>query len=325
MKLSPLALASGLLPLPLLIGDAMAAQKWDMPMAYPAGNFHSVNAKEFAECVKTGTAGEIEIVTHPGGSLFKGNDIKRAVQQGQTPIGERLMSAHENENPVFGLDSVPFVTASYDDAAKLWAAGKEQFSKALEEQNLVLVYSVPWPPQGFYFKKEVNSSADMQGVKVRSYNNSTGRIAELSGMVPVQIEAAEISEGLVTGVIDSLITSAVTGQDSKAWEQLSHFYKVNAWQPRNYVIANKDTWTGLDEKTRGAISKCAETAEANGIKMSIAANDAALAELAKNGMKVLDPSAKLAEELRGYGKDMAATWQEKAGEAGKIIMDNYAK
>ncbi len=116
----------------------------------------------------------------------------------------------------------------------------------------------------------------MQGVKVRSYNNSTGRIAELSGMVPVQIEAAEISEGLVTGVIDSLITSAVTGQDSKAWEQLSHFYKVNAWQPRNYVIANKDTWTGLDEKTRGAISKCAETAEANGIKMSIAANDAAL-------------------------------------------------
>ena len=55
----------------------------------------------------------------------------------------------------------------------------------LEEQGLKLVYSVPWPPQGLYFKKEVNSTADMVGVKVRSYNKSTARLAELTGMAPV--------------------------------------------------------------------------------------------------------------------------------------------
>jgi len=320
-----LAPAATLVSLALFAAPAAAGQKWDLPMAYPAGNFHSVNAAAFGQCVKTGTAGEIEIVTHPGGTLFKGNDIKRAVQSGQTPIGERLLSAHENENPLFGLDSVPFIATSYAQSEKLWQAGRAEIAKALDDQGLVMLYSVPWPPQGFYFKKEVNATDDMKGVKVRSYNNSTGRISELSGMVPVQLEASEITQGLITGVIESLITSAVTGQDSKAWEQLTHFYKVNAWQPRNFVIANKDAWTGLDDKTRKVITDCAATAEANGTKMSIEANDKALAALAQNGMKVLDPSVKLAAELRAFGETMVADWKAKAGAAGKAVLDAYAK
>ena len=121
----------------------------------------------------TGTAGAIEIVTHPSGSLFKGNDIKRAIQTGQAPIGERLLSAHQNENPIFGYDSVPFLATSFDDAAKLWKAAKPTLEKVLMDQNLVLLYAVPWPPQGLYFKKEVNSVADMKGIKFRSYNSAT--------------------------------------------------------------------------------------------------------------------------------------------------------
>jgi TRAP-type C4-dicarboxylate transport system substrate-binding protein len=309
--------------LAIYAAPAGASQKWDMPMAYPAGNFHSVNAAAFGECVKTGTDGEIEIVTHPGGTLFKGNDIKRAVQSGQTPIGERLLSAHENENALFGLDSIPFIATSYEQSEKLWQAGRAEIAKALDAQGLIMLYSVPWPPQGFYFKKDVNSTADMKGVKVRSYNNSTGRISELSGMVPVQLEAAEITQGLITGVIESLITSAVTGQDSKAWEQLSHFYKVNAWQPRNFVIVNKDVWNGLNENTRKAITDCAATAEANGTKMSVEANDKALAALAEHGMKVLDPSEKLAGELRAIGQAMANDWKAKAAAAGQAVLDTY--
>ena len=325
MKLSRLACASVIMPLTCLAAPAAVAQKWDMPMAYPASNFHSVNAKAFGDCVRTGSNGEIDIVTHPGGSLFKGNDIKRAVQSGQTQIGERLLSAHENENPLFGLDSIPFIATSYDQSDKLWQAGKGEIAKALDAQGLLMLYSVPWPPQGVYFKKEVNSTADMKGVKVRSYNNSTGRIAELSGMVPVQIEAAEITQALITGVIESLITSAVTGQDSKAWEQLSHFYKVNAWQPRNFVIVNKGAWSALDDKTREVMTSCAATAEVNGVKMSKQANEDALAALEKNGMKVLDPAEKLAAELRGYGETMAEDWKKRAGDAGQAVLDAYAK
>jgi TRAP-type C4-dicarboxylate transport system substrate-binding protein len=304
---------------------ALGAEKWDMPLAYPATNFQSVNAQEFSQCVAAGTNGEINIVTHPGGSLFKGNDIKRAVQTGQVQIGERLLSAHENENPIFGTDSIPFLANSYDASVKLWKAARPELEKLLDEQGLVLLYSVPWPPQGLYFQKDVNKVADMSGIKVRSYNTSTARIAELTGMVPVQIEAAEISQALAAGVINSLITSAVTGQDSKAWEQLSHFYTVEAWMPRNHVIMNKGAWEALSDKTKDAIKDCAAKAEEAGLQKSKEANEKALKVLAENGMKVLAPSKELAAELRKVGEKMTKEWVDKAGAPGKTVIDNFRK
>ncbi len=316
---------SSFFALSLLASTAFAGEKWDMPMAYPATNFQSVNAGEFAKCVATGTAGDIEIITHPNGSLFKGNDIKRAVQTGQTQIGERLLSSHENENPIFGTDSIPFLATSYEDSVKLFKAARPQLEKVLGDQGLVLMYSVPWPPQGLYFKKDVNSIADMTGVKVRSYNTATARMAELTGMVPISIEAAEISQALSAGVIGSLITSAVTGQDSKVWEQLDHFYEVKAWMPRNSVIVNKGIWDKLSDKNKSAMTDCATKAEAAGLLKSKNANDAALATLAKNGMRVIQPSDQLAADMGKIGQTMTGEWVTKAGDIGKSIIDNFKK
>jgi TRAP-type C4-dicarboxylate transport system substrate-binding protein len=307
------------------VATAMAGETWDMPLAYPATNFQSVNAGEFAQCVAKGTSGDINIVTHPGGSLFKGNDIKRAVQTGQVQIGERLLSAHENENPLFGADSIPFLATTYDDSVKLWKSVRPDLEKLLSKQGLVLLYSVPWPPQGLYFNKDVSSIADMNGVKVRSYNNSTARVAELTGMAPVQIEAAEISQALEAGVINSLITSAVTGQDSKAWEQLSHFYKVDAWMPRNYVIVNKEAWASLSDDSKQAMKDCAAKAEEAGLQKSKDANQQALKALKLNGMMVLSPSKQLTMELRKAGETMTAEWADRAGDKGKNIIEDFQK
>ena len=304
---------------------ALAAETWDMPTAYPALNFQTVNAQDFSKCVAAGTKGDINIVLHPNGSLFKGNDIKRAVQTGQTQIGERLLSSHENENPIFGTDSIPFLATSYDDSVKLFAAARPELEKVLEGQGLKLVYSVPWPPQGLYFNKNVNSVADMAGVKVRSYNKSTARFAEMTGMVPISIEAAEISQAMSAGVINSLITSAVTGQDSKVWEQLNHFYEVRAWMPRNTVILNKAVWDGLSADKQKAITDCASQAEAAGIEKSKNANDKALATLKNNGMQVLQPSAKLAEELKVIGNTLSDEWVKNAGDDGKNVISKFKK
>ena len=309
----------------LCASPAMAGETWNMPLAYPATNFQSVNARDFGTCVTSGTGGEIEIITHPGGSLFKGGDIKRAVQTGQTQIGERLLSAHENESPMFGTDSIPFIANSYEASVKLWNAARPELEKLLDKQGLVLLYSVPWPPQGMYFKKDVNSLADLQGIKVRTYNTATARISELTGMAPVQIEAAEISQALAAGVIASLITSAVTGQDSKAWEQLSHFYKVEAWMPRNHVIVNKAAWAALPDMTKKVFKDCAAKAETAGLQKSKDANAQALIALAQNGMQVLEPSEKLAGELRKIGETMVAEWLAKAGDAGKAVLDKFKK
>jgi TRAP-type C4-dicarboxylate transport system substrate-binding protein len=304
---------------------AIAGETWNMPTAYPATNFHTVNAQDFGKCVADGSAGDIAVVVHPNGSLFKGNDIKRAVQTGQTQIGERLLSSHENENAIFGTDSIPFIATSYDESVKLYASARPELEKVLDSQGLKLLYSVPWPPQGMYFKKPVNSGADLAGIRVRSYNISTARVSEFTGMAPVQIEAAEISQALSAGVIESLITSAVTGQDSKAWEQLSHFYKVDAWLPRNHVIVNKAAFDVLSDKTKAAVMDCAAKAEIAGLEKSKTANETALATLIKNGMQVLEPSDALKKDLRLVGAKVVEKWSAKAGNTGQVVMTSFKK
>ena len=299
------------------------AEKWDMPMAYSGSNYHSATGAEFARCVTTGTMGAIEIVTHPSGSLIGGADIKRAVQTGPVPIGERLLSAHQNENALFGFDSIPFLATSFDDAAKLWKAGKPEVAKALADQNLTMLYSVPWPPQGLYFRNETKSVADMKGVKFRSYSAATARLAELTGMLPVTIEAAEISQAFATGVADSMVSSGSTGYDRKVWESLGYFYEVDAWLPRNYVFVNSDVWASTSDANKAVITGCAELAEYAGTWRAKEYTGFTLQGLRDNGMVVEKPSDQMKDELKAIGETMTSEWLQDAGAAGQAIVDAF--
>ena len=303
--------------------SARAAEKWDMPMAYAATNFHSEVGADFAKCVTDGTGGDLEIVTHPSGSLFSGNEIKRAVMTGQTNIGERLLSAHQNENPIYGVDSIPFLVSSFDEHEKLWAIARPAVEAALEADNLHYLYSVPWPPQGLYFNKEVNSVADLKGVKFRSYSTATARMAELTGMLPVQVEAAELSQALATGVAESFISSAATGYDRKVWEHLSHFYEVDAWLPRNAVFVNMDAWNGLSDEIRMVIGDCAGKAATEGLQRSKDYTQFTLDGLKEGGMTVGRAGDTLVGELQAIGDTMTAEWLESAGDEGRAIVEQY--
>ena len=299
------------------------AQKWDMPMAYSASNFHSENGVKFGECVGEETGGAYEIVVHPSGSLFKGGDIKRAVQTGQVNIGERLLSGHQNENAVFGFDSVPFLATSFDDSAKLYDAARPALEKILSDQNLTLLYSVPWPPQGLYFNKEVNSVADMTGIKFRSYNNATARLAELTGMLPVTIEAAEISQAFATGVAESMISSGATGYDRKVWESLSHFYEVDAWLPYNHVMVNSEAWAGVSDEHKAGFTACATSAAADGLAASKAYTQFTLDGLKAGGMTVGRAGDQLVSDLKAIGETMTTEWLDASGAEGAAIVDAF--
>ena len=294
-----------------------------MPMAYAATNFHSEMGVVFADKVRDYTNGAINITVHPGGSLFKGGEIKRAVQTGQAPIGERFMSAHANEAPLLGWDNLPFLATTYEQNDKLWAAAKDKVNAQLSDLNLVALYTCPWPGQGFYFKKPVSSSKDTQGIKFRSYNSATATFAEELGMVPVQVEAAELSQALATGVAESFISSGSTGYDRKVWEHLTHYYKVNAWLPCNYVMVNKGIWEGLGDDVKAGIQKAAdETGAACSAKSAELANWY-FEQLAANGMSVEDAGDEFLAGLQAIGAKMTAQWLQSVGDDGQAIIDAY--
>ena len=309
----------------LTAGAAVAAEKWDMPLAYAASNYHSENAAKFAEEVTKASGGELEIVTHPGGSLFAGGEIYRAVRTGQAPIGERLISALGNENPLFEVDALPFLATSFDDSWKLYQASKPQLEKTLDEAGLVLLYAVPWPPQGLYNKTPVASAEDMKGTKFRAYNAATSRLAELMGAVPTKIEAAELSQAFATGVADSMISSGSTGYDRKIWEHVKYWYDVQAWLPKNMVVVNKAAWEGLDAKLQKIVLDAAAKAEKTGWDKARELSDWYKDQLAANGMVVEAPSDKLKADFEKIGATMTEEWLEKAGADGKAVIDAYKK
>ena len=302
---------------------AAAQTKWDLPTAYPANNFHTENLQQFVADVDKATGGKLKIQLHPNASLFKAPEIKRAVQGGQAQAGEILLVNFENEDAIFGVDGVPFLATSYGEAAKLYKAERKALEDKLAKQGMMLLYAVPWPPQGIYTNRTLNSGADMKGLKWRAYSPATGKIAELVGAQPVTVQAAEVSQALATGVIDSYMSSGATGFDSKTYEHLKHFYDAQAWLPKNAVIVNRKAFEALDKPTQAALLKAAAEAETRGWKVSEEKTRWYLDQLKQKGMAIDKPSEQLTADMRKVGNVMLAEWLRKSGPDGKKIIDQY--
>jgi TRAP-type C4-dicarboxylate transport system substrate-binding protein len=310
----------------VLIATPAAAQtKWNLPAAYATSNYHTENLVQFAKDVEAATGGKLQITVHGNASLFKAPEIKRAVATGQAQIGEVLASIHENEDPIFGIDTVPFLATSFADAAKLDKASRPAIAKKLEAQGLMLLMVVPWGPQGIYAKQEINKVEDLKGIKFRSYNAGTARIAELAGAQAVTIQAAELPQALATGVVTSFISSGSTGYDSKVWESLTHWYDTQAWIPRNLTFVNKAAFDALPKDQQDALVATAKAAEERGWKIAQEKAGWYVNELKAKGMKVLPPSPELASGFKKFGEDLTASWIKKAGADGQAIVDAYKK
>jgi len=309
----------------VLSATVQAQTKWDLPAAYPATNFHTVNLQQFADDVDKASGGKLKITVHANASLFKAPEIKRAVQGGQAQIGEVLLVNFQNEWPIFGADGIPFLADSYDEAMKLWRVQKPMLEKKLAEQGMMVLYAVPWPPQGVYSKKPLNSAADLRGMKWRAYSPSTARIAELVGAQPVTVQAAEVSQAFATGVTESMMSSGSTGADAKLHEHVKFWYDTQAWLPKNAVFVNRAAFNALDKGTQDAMLKAAADAEVRGLAASKKANGDSLAVLRAGGMQILPPSAQLKTDMKKVGDTLLKEWLDKSGPEGKQLVDAFLK
>jgi TRAP-type C4-dicarboxylate transport system substrate-binding protein len=309
---------TGLLTIP-----AAAQTKWDMPVPYNESNFHTQNILQFAKDLSAATGGKLTIQVHPSGSLFKHPEIKPSVRRGLAPIGEMLASLASNESPIYGVDSVPFLTGGYADAKKLYIAQKPFLEKKLDSEGLMLLYSVPWPPQGLYAKKEIKSVDDISGLKFRTYNAATSRLAQLIKAVPTQVEAPDIPTAFQTGRVEAMVTSPATGVDSKAWDYLSHYHDLKGWQPRNIVFVNKEAFGKLPADQQKAMLTAAAAAETRGWATSEKETERTTKLLADNKITVVQPTAVLRDALVKIGATMTAEWEKAAGADGAELLKAY--
>jgi TRAP-type transport system periplasmic protein len=304
---------------------AFAQTKWDLPTGYAVGSFQTENVQLFANEVDKSTAGKLKITLHASGSLYKANEIKRAVQTGQTPAGEFLLSGAANENALFGVDSIPFLATDYAQARKLYVASKPALEKLLASQGIKLMFSVPWPGQSLYSVKEIKGPDDLKGTKMRAYNPATTRIAQMLKAQPTTIQLAELGQALATGTVENFLTSSASGVENKLFEQTKFFYPVNAWLPRNATVVSQKAFDALDKPTQEAVLKAASAAETRGWAMSEQKDVEFIKELGAKGMKIANPSDALRKELMAIGETMTGDWLKTAGADGQSIVDAFRK
>jgi TRAP-type C4-dicarboxylate transport system substrate-binding protein len=324
MTVSKTALAAAVtVALALTNGIAQAQTKWDMPTPYPDSNFLTKNIRQFVDEIQKGTGGKLVITVHPANSLIKHPEIKRAVQTGQVPIAETLISVLSNESALYAFESTPFLAPTSEKQWKLWQAAKPYIEKRLESQGMSLLYAVAWPPSAIHTKKEINSLADLKGVKLRAYSAITMRFAELAGAQPVLIAAPEVPQAFNAGIIDAQINSAAGGVDTQTWDATTHMYDAQVIAPQNMVFVNKAAFGKLDAATQKVILTAAATAEKRGWQVREQEAKSTVATLASKGIKIVKPSPKLAAEFAEIGKKMAAEWAAKAGPEGQAILKAY--
>ncbi|MDA8455864.1 TRAP transporter substrate-binding protein [Acidovorax sp. GBBC 3334] len=303
---------------------AAAQVAWTLASGYPADLFHTVNLRQFADDVKARTRGALAIDLRADNSAARLPEIAAKVRSGEIAAGEVLLSSLAGEAKIAGADAIPFIVNSYEDAQRFWTAQRPVLQEALDRQGLVVLYAVPWPAQGLFTARPIRAMADLRGAKMRTYNPSTVRIAQLVGAAPVDVPTQGIHQAFVERRVDAMFTSPATGVDGKVWETpVKYFYNVRGWYPKNLVVANKAKWMALPEATRQAVQAAAAEAQKRGWAASDAAASASVAELARNGIKVETPEPELRRELRRLGEHFAVEYLRETGAEGNRVLIPY--
>ncbi|MFZ6742062.1 TRAP transporter substrate-binding protein [Undibacterium sp. JH2W] len=291
--------------------------------AYAADNFQTMNLQQFAKEVASATNGQVKMTVFAAGSLLKPAEIFSGVVNEKAEAGEVIMSSLAKEIPVFGLDSLPFTVRGYEDAHHLWQASRTEVEKALAKRGLKLLYSVPWPPQNLYSKKPLSSLADFKGMRMRSYNPASERIAELAMATAVPVQVIDLEKAIASDKLDVMITSSWTGVETKAWSRMVYYYQAHAWIPKNIVFISQKVFSRLDAGTQKKMMDAAESAEKRGWAMSRDSDAGFENQLRNNKIKIDRVDALLRNNLDRLGEQFVREWLKTASNEEVAILLKY--
>ncbi len=299
---------------------------WKLATGYRAESFHTQNIMQFSRDVEQATRGKLVIQVHPNNTLAKLNDIAQAVAAGKAEAGETIMTSMVKDIPIAGADSIPFVVGSYQDAERLWKLQRPGMERHLASRGLKLLYTVPWPPQGLHSSKPIRGLSDFKGTQMRTYNQTTQRIAEMLGAHPVDVPMVDVGKALAEGRMDNMITSALTGVENKVWGAIKYYYEINAWFPKNVVFVSSKAFEALDPPARAMVMKAATDAESRGWVASQALAVNATEEMRSNGVRIERIPAELEQEIKRMGERFSREWVRSVGsEANAIFVPYYFK
>lgn len=317
-----LALLAALVGLVLLIARpaAEATVRLDISLPWGAQEFHSRNAIRFAQAVETASAGRLRIGVHPGAALgIKGPDSLRAARDGVVAMVEMATFQQVGEEPLLGLDALPFLVRDQAELALLYEELRPAVEAAFARHGLAILYMVPWPPQNLYTKRAVEQPRDLAGLVVRSLDANTTTLARRLGMVPVQLASPDVVPALAAGALDAVMTSTTTGAAQNYPEFLSYLHRTNHGWITNFMVIGKAAAARLAPGDRALLFDAARALEAEFWRASSADDLEKLRQLEARGMIVIEPDAGMVAAMEAIARPMWRDFAARLPEAAPLI------
>jgi len=305
---------------------AHAATNWDLPLAWPAGNYIVQSVQAWADRVHAETNGELHISLHPGGSLgFKGPEMISAIRDGLVPIGDVLLNQQTGENPIFGLESQPYLIAEFEDLQRFNKLFRPLLDDILAQHNQKALFAIPWPQQQIFTKEPIASIDDMRGLRIRSSDKQATEIFQAAGMTPVQLPWGEVIPSLAAGAIHAVGTSSPSAVDGSFWELLKYAYPIRQTWNTNIVSVNLDAWKKLTPAQQETLARLGREMEPGFWQTARDTDAAMMAKLAANGMVMGEVSAELRAELARRTVPLREAAIKRMGPKAQAVVDAFMK
>jgi TRAP-type C4-dicarboxylate transport system substrate-binding protein len=197
----------------------------------------------------------VELTTHNQMSLGLG-DVYPLLGQGVYDVAMTVGDYAVADAPELeGLD-VPLLALTADDARAMVDAARPMVTDIFHDRfNSHVLAIAPYPPQVVFCNHEINSLADLEGLKVRASGRMTALLLEALGAEGVNVSFAEVPGALQNGVVDCAVTGAGSGYSAGWWEVSTHLLPIplGGWDPV-ITAMNLDKWNSLDGDTQALIS-----------------------------------------------------------------------
>ena len=309
------SLATMLRPAPALANPAIIAQpdvQWRLTSSFqPTLPLIYGGARTFSDMVSALTDGHFRIDVIPSGEIAASLDALDAVASGKAELSHTALTFFWDKDPalVYGT-CVPFgMNARQHNAWLMEGGGNDLLDESLKALGVVgFPAGNVGAPMGGWFRREINTIADFNGLKLR-LGGLTGKIFEKLGATPVALSRAEILPALAEGSLDGVewigpydderVGVSSDGSTVTPLSKYAPYYYYPGWWRGGFelhVIANAKKYDELPDSFKAALKMASAYTQLSMQAKYDAATPAALKRLVNGGAQLRLFSQELMEQ-----------------------------
>lgn len=302
-------IASSVLAVSIGLGGVAQAETWNMQSTYP-GSLTQLGTlgKHIAEQMTIVTDGKIELVFQEPGALVPALEVFDAVASGAVEAGWSTPGYWAGKVPALQLfAAVPFGPEAGEYLAWIkFGGGKELFDEIYHKHGIHGVHcGIIAPEASGWFKKEINSPADLQGLKMRFFGLGA-KVMEKMGVSTQLLAGGDIFPALELGTIDATEFSMPAIDLNLGFYQVAKNYYFPGWHQQSTLfdlMINLDLWESLDDVTKAQIEAVCDAGITYGLAEGEAIQFAAIEDLESKGVTIHQWSPEILAALE-------AAWEE---------------